>query len=75
MVISDLKKVRVPLFTDLGQNALAAYAIHMIVMRAWGEFGPRDAPLWYAIAYTLSGCTLAWLATRWCNQRGLFLRL
>jgi predicted acyltransferase len=75
VVISDLKNVRVGLFTDLGQNAFAAYVIHLIVMIAWSEFGPRDAPLWYAVAYTLSGCVLAWLATRWCNQRGLFFRL
>jgi predicted acyltransferase len=75
VVISDLKKVSFALFTDLGQNALAAYVIHIIVMTAWRDFGPRDAPLWYAIAFTFSGCTLAWLATRWCNQRGLFLRL
>lgn len=75
VIVSDLKNFRFGLFTDLGQNAFAAYVIHLLVMTAWGEFGPRDAPLWYAISYTVSGCVLAWLTTRWCNQRGLFFRL
>ncbi|MCB1095257.1 MAG: hypothetical protein KDN22_06720 [Verrucomicrobiae bacterium] len=75
VVISDLKSFRLGLFTDLGQNAFAAYVIHLMVMNAWSAFGPRDAPLWYAVAFTISGCALAWAATRWCNQRGLFFRL
>ena len=75
IMLCDIGKLRVTLFDDLGKNAFAAYVLHLIVLVAWGDFGPRDAPLWYALAFTVSGCTLAWLMTRWCNARGLIFRL
>lgn len=75
IVLGDMRNIRITLFADLGQNAFAAYVIHLLVLGAWGEFGPRDAPLWFAVAFTASGCLLAWLMTRWCNARGLFFRL
>ena len=75
IVISDLRTFRLTLFTDLGQNAFAAYVIHMMVMITMSAYGPRDAPLWYAAAFTAFGCLLAWMMTRWCNRRGLIFRL
>jgi predicted acyltransferase len=74
VVISDLKNVRLTIFTDLGQNAFAAYVIHSMVMVVMDPYGPRDAPLWYALAFTGFGCLLSWRMTRWCNQRGLIFR-
>ena len=72
---SDLRGRSLPLFTDLGMNALAAYLIHMVVMGALSPVAPRDAPLWWAAALTAAGFLLSWGATRWCNRRKLFLRL
>ena len=75
VVLCDLRAFRFRLFDDLGKNAFGAYVLHLIVLVAWEDFGPRDAPLWYALSFTLSGCLLAWLMTRWCNARGLIFRL
>ncbi len=75
VVLCDLRSFRLTLFNDLGKNAFGAYVLHMIVLMAWDGFGPRDAPLWYALLFTLSGCVLSWLMTRWCNARGLIFRL
>ena len=75
VVLCDLGNFRLGLFSDLGKNAFGAYVLHMIVMTAWEDFGPRDAPAWYAWVYTITGAGLAWLMTRWCNARGLIFRL
>jgi hypothetical protein len=72
---SDRCGGRLGLFTDLGQNALAAYFIHMMVMGLVGHVGPKDAPLWYAVILSSMGFLLSWAAVRWRNARKLFLRL
>ena len=72
---SDRRGKSLRLFTDLGQNALAAYLIHMVIMGLLGHFGPKDAPLWWATLLSAGGCWLSWQATRWLNARRLFLRL
>lgn len=72
---SDRRGRSLGLFTDLGQNALAAYLIHMVVMGAVKPVGPKDAPLWYAVALSAVAFLLSWGAVRWLNARRLFLRL
>ncbi len=62
-------------FATLGQNALMAYLIHMVLMGFLGHFGPRDAPLWYALTMAAIGFLLSLAVVRWCNNRRLFLRL
>lgn len=73
--LCDLRGKSLSLFKDLGANAFAAYIIHLTVMETFDRFGPKDAPLWYAVAFTLVGGYLSLRMTRWCNDRGLFLRL
>lgn len=63
------------LFADLGQNAFAAYVLHLLLLNTMEAFGPRDAPLWYALAFGAVGFVLSWRMTRWCNDRRLFIRL
>ena len=75
VAIADIKHFKLTLFHDLGSNAFAAYVIHMITLNTTGNFAPRDAPLYYATAYTLTLCLLGWAMTRWCNRRNLYLRL
>lgn len=72
---SDRRGGSLRLFTDLGLNALAAYLIHNVIMGSIGHFGPKDSPLWWASLLTAAGILFSWVATRWLNQRGLFLRL
>ena len=72
---SDRRGRSLGLFTDLGQNALAAYFIHMVLMGLLGHVGPKDAPLWYAVTLSAAGFFLSWGAVRWLNARRLFLRL
>ena len=62
-------------FSTLGQNALAAYLIHMVVLGFLGHVAPRDAPLWYALTLSAIGCLLSLWAVQWCNARKLILRL
>jgi predicted acyltransferase len=73
--LCDLRRRSFGLFTVLGQNALAAYLVHLWVDDFIKPFAPRDAPaLWvlatFALFFALSTATVAWL-----NRRGLFLRL
>jgi predicted acyltransferase len=71
----DIHGKSLKLFTQLGANAFAAYIIHLTVLSAFGKFAPKDAPLWYAVVFTLLGGYLSLRMTRWCNDRKLFLRL
>jgi len=72
---SDRRGRSLGLFTDLGQNALAAYLIHMVLMATVKPVGPKDSPLWYAVALSAVAFLLSWAAVRWLNARRLFMRL
>lgn len=71
----DLRGWHSRLFATLGQNALAAYLIHLWVDDFVKPFAPRDAPWWWVLAaFTLFfGLTCAMVHV--LNRRGLFLRL
>ena len=75
VLLCDLRPFRLGVFSDLGKNAFGAYVLHLIAMNVWGDFGPRDGPLWYALLYTITGCAFCWVGARWLNQRGLIFRL
>lgn len=72
---SDRRGCSLGLFTDLGQNALVAYLIHMVVMGAVKSVGPGDSPLWYAVALSTVAFMLSWAAVKWLNAQRIFLRL
>jgi len=75
MWLCDVHRRSTAVFTILGQNALAAYLVHIALDNFVKPFAPRDAPLWWVLV-TLGiffGATLATVA--WLNRRGLFLRL
>lgn len=71
----DLRGRSAAIFSILGQNALAAYVIHLAVANVIKPFAPRDAPVWWVLVTfgVFFAATLAIVA--WLNRRGLFLRL
>jgi predicted acyltransferase len=73
--LCDLRNRSAVVFTILGQNALAAYLVHLWLDDFVKPFAPRDAPLWWvAIAFAVFfGGTVGMVA--FLNRRGLFLRL
>jgi len=71
----DRRNVRLELFSVLGQNALAAYLIHMWVSAAVEPFGPKDSPLWWALSLFAVFFGLTFLFVRYLNRHGMFLRL
>jgi predicted acyltransferase len=71
----DIRGKSWKLFAVLGQNALAAYLVHLAVDGFVKPFAPRDAPAWWVLTsfslfFAISVATVAWL-----NRRGMFLRL
>ena len=66
---------RLPLFHDLGTNALAAYVIHTLVVASLMNLAPRDAPAWWAVGMGGLHFGLVWWMVRWLNARNLYLRL
>ncbi len=71
----DLRQWTSGLFAALGQNALAAYLIHLWVDDFVKPFAPRDSPGWWvlAMAAVFFGLTCGMVLV--LNRRGLFLRL
>jgi predicted acyltransferase len=73
--LCDVQQRSASVFSILGQNALAAYLVHLWLNDFVKPFAPRDAPLWWVlIAFGIFfGATLAIVA--WLNRKGLYLRL
>lgn len=71
----DVSRWRLGLFSILGQNALAAYLVHLWVDDFVKPFAPRDAPLaWVILCLAVfSAITVGFVA--FLNRRNLFLRL
>jgi len=49
VLLCDAGRVRLPLFSLFGQNALAAYVIHHPVAKTVLQVVPQDAPVWWAV--------------------------
>jgi hypothetical protein len=73
--LCDLRGRTNAVFTIFGQNALAAYLLHLLVSDFVKPFAPRDAPWWWVLTTLVLffGITL-WLVS-FLNRRSLFLRL
>jgi hypothetical protein len=73
--LCDLRGKTNAVFTIFGQNALAAYLLHLWVSDFVKPFAPRDAPWWWVLTMLVLffGTTL-WLVS-FLNRRALFLRL
>lgn len=73
--LADLKRWTSGLFATLGQNALAAYLIHLWVDDFVKPFAPRDAPGWWVLSMFTLYFALTCGMVHVLNRRGLFLRL
>lgn len=73
--LSDIRGFEWVLFRTLGQNALAAYIIHGIVIDCIHPFVPKDAPLWYIAIAFLIFFTITWCILKYLEKRGCYLRL
>lgn len=71
----DQKQKRWELFAVLGQNALAGYLIHSWVADAVDNFGPKDAPLWWAMLLFALYFYASYRIVRYLNEHKMFLRL
>ncbi len=71
----DLRGRTSRLLATLGQNALAAYLIHLWVDDFVKPLAPRDAPAWWVAAMFALFFALTCAMVHVLNRRGLFLRL
>lgn len=73
--LSDIRGLEWGLFRTLGQNALAAYILHGLVIDCIHPLISKDAPLWYiAIGFGVFFVT-TWWVLKYLEKRGYFLRL
>ncbi|MCI0461626.1 MAG: hypothetical protein L0Z62_32145 [Gemmataceae bacterium] len=71
----DRWRFRLGLFDTLGQNALAAYIIHILVANTIKPYVPRDAPLWYVLGAFGVFFAICYLFLRHLEKHRLYLRL
>jgi hypothetical protein len=71
----DAGRLRLGVLETFGSNALAAYIIHMLVMRAVKPYAPGDSPLWYALTTFAVFLGICYLFIRHLEKNKLFLRL
>ncbi|NLH18052.1 MAG: hypothetical protein GX455_15865, partial [Phycisphaerae bacterium] len=73
--LSDVRGLEWGLLRTLGQNALAAYIIHGLVIDCIHPFVPKDSPLWYiAIGFGVF-FAITWWILKYLEKRGYYLRL
>jgi uncharacterized membrane protein YeiB len=62
-------------FALFGQNALVVYLLQGLIGNAWLEYGPRDAPLWFALALWLGYLGVMCLFLRHLDRQGIHIKL
>jgi predicted acyltransferase len=75
ILICDMGGRELPIFRTLGNNALAAYIIHLLVMQMVKPLCPHDAPWWFAGASCGFFLFVTYLFVRHLERNGLYLRL
>jgi hypothetical protein len=75
ILMSDVAGIQIGLFRTLGQNALAAYIIHEILDNAVKVYAPKDSPVWWVMLTFTVFATLTYLAVRYLERNGIFLRM
>ena len=75
VLLGDGGRVRIGLLRTLGQNALAAYIIQEIIDHAVKVYAPKDSPLWWVAVTFAIFVTLTYLAVRYLERNGIYLRM
>jgi predicted acyltransferase len=75
VLLGDVGGVEIGPFRTLGQNALAAYIIHEVVDKAVKAYAPKDSPLWWVAVTFALFVTLTYLAVRYLERNGIYLRM
>ena len=75
VLLGDVGRVEVGPLRTLGQNALAAYIIHEVVDHAVKVYAPKDSPVWWVAVTFALFVALTYLAVRYLERNGIYLRL
>jgi peptidoglycan/LPS O-acetylase OafA/YrhL len=62
-------------FRTFGQNALAAYLIHHLVLVSIRPLVPDNSPLWYCLLGFALFFGITYLFVRQLEKQGIYLRL
>jgi predicted acyltransferase len=71
----DLGTLRAGLFRTFGRNPLAAYIVHEAVSKAMHDIVPDDSALWWCLVGLAIFFGLTYLAIRYLERNGIFIRV
>jgi len=75
IVIVDVCKLELGVFRTMGQNPLAAYIIHEMLLRGFDDLTPEDGPLYWGLLMFAVFFLLTYMMVRYLEKNRLFLRL
>jgi predicted acyltransferase len=75
IIIVDVGGLQLGVFRTLGQNPLAAYIIHEMLLRGFDDLNPDGSPLWWGILTFAVFFSLTFMMVRYLEKNRLFLRL
>lgn len=75
VAVCDMRGLSCGVFRTFGQNPLAAYVIHHMVLKAVRPLVPNDAPLWYCLLGLSIFFLITYVCVRALEQQRLFLRV
>jgi hypothetical protein len=71
----DVGTLRAGIFRTFGLNPLAAYIVHEAVAKAMHDIVPKDSALWWCLVSLGIFFGLTYLAIRYLERNGIFIRV